>query len=356
MRQVPFIPTAPRCWSGRRRPKKSAVLRVNNAGPYWGPRTLDVSRAAAENLGFKPKGVGKLEVRVLYAPVPHEATYRHEREYDPVPGHLGQFETIDAAEQAAKSVMAFQTAMTAVMSPLASYRPAAPRNDPADDLAAPSIGAMVADASEPATRTRYAAVAPEATAKAIVPATVGPKKYTSHIVLAGTAKPAKSMKHAKRTTVDSRKPPKATQVARAAPRKAKAQVAALVRPVFRADSAHDITAAGFHGPVTASRAPTARRLTAADDMQRNTLAKKQPAKRLAAAPVRQAATGEGKSGKRLTGLPGKGRLKVSDARDVLLPAQPPLTGNRLREQIPGLVRDKIIRPRGVPAGPMLTLA
>ena len=33
--------------------KRAAVLRVNSAGPYWGDRKLDVSRAAADKLGFK---------------------------------------------------------------------------------------------------------------------------------------------------------------------------------------------------------------------------------------------------------------------------------------------------------------
>ena len=33
--------------------QEAAVVRVNNAGPYWGERKLDVSRATAEKLGFK---------------------------------------------------------------------------------------------------------------------------------------------------------------------------------------------------------------------------------------------------------------------------------------------------------------
>ena len=44
---------------------EAAVVRVNNAGPYWGNRRLDVSRGTAEKLGFKKRGVANLEVRVL---------------------------------------------------------------------------------------------------------------------------------------------------------------------------------------------------------------------------------------------------------------------------------------------------
>ena len=39
--------------------ERALVVRVNNAGPYWGNRTLDLSRAAAEKLGFEKSGVAK---------------------------------------------------------------------------------------------------------------------------------------------------------------------------------------------------------------------------------------------------------------------------------------------------------
>jgi rare lipoprotein A len=76
---------------------QSAVLRVNNAGPYWGNRKLDVSRGAAEKLGFKKRGVASLEVRVISAPTKDEAKYKKNRRYDAVPGAIGQFASLDAA-------------------------------------------------------------------------------------------------------------------------------------------------------------------------------------------------------------------------------------------------------------------
>jgi rare lipoprotein A len=76
---------------------QSAVLRVNNAGPYWGNRKLDVSRGAAEKLGFKKRGVASLDVRVLSAPTKDEAKYKKNRRYDAVPGAIGQFASLDAA-------------------------------------------------------------------------------------------------------------------------------------------------------------------------------------------------------------------------------------------------------------------
>ena len=57
--------------------KRALVVRVNNAGPYWGNRTLDLSRAAAEKLGFEGDGVAKLKVKVIKAPEePRRSTSR----------------------------------------------------------------------------------------------------------------------------------------------------------------------------------------------------------------------------------------------------------------------------------------
>ena len=61
------------------RSKGAAIVRVNNAGPYWGKRKLDVSRAAAEKLGFRKSGVADLKVRVIKAPTKAEATYKKNR-------------------------------------------------------------------------------------------------------------------------------------------------------------------------------------------------------------------------------------------------------------------------------------
>ena len=75
--------------------RKALTVRVNNAGPYWGDRKLDLSRAAAEALGMG--GVASLQVRVLEAPSKAEATYSKGRTYAPVKGYMGQFASLDAA-------------------------------------------------------------------------------------------------------------------------------------------------------------------------------------------------------------------------------------------------------------------
>jgi len=79
----------------------ASVLRVTNAGPYSGKRKLDVSRAAADKLGFRKQGVASLVITVLQSPTKAEASYMRRRAYAKVPGHLGKFQTVDLALAAA---------------------------------------------------------------------------------------------------------------------------------------------------------------------------------------------------------------------------------------------------------------
>lgn len=77
---------------------ETAIVRINNAGPYWGNRTLDLSRAAGIKLGLGKVGVAKVEVTVLRAPTRREATYRKGRVYPKLPGHVGRFASLDEAQ------------------------------------------------------------------------------------------------------------------------------------------------------------------------------------------------------------------------------------------------------------------
>lgn len=86
---------------------RAAVVRVNNAGPYWHGRRLDVSQATAQVLGFARKGIAKLHVRVLRAPIESEARYRNGRRYRRVPGYIGRFASLDAAEKAVRFIASF---------------------------------------------------------------------------------------------------------------------------------------------------------------------------------------------------------------------------------------------------------
>jgi peptidoglycan lytic transglycosylase len=81
----------------------ASVLRVNNAGPYSGKRKLDVSRAAAEKLGFAKQGVAALVITVLQSPTKTEASYVRRRVYQQVPGYIGKFPTVDIALETAQA-------------------------------------------------------------------------------------------------------------------------------------------------------------------------------------------------------------------------------------------------------------
>ncbi len=86
----------------------ASVLRVNNAGPYSGKRKLDVSRAAAEKLGFAKQGVAALVITVLQSPTKSEASYVRRRVYPKVPGYIGKFPTVDIALETAQARFDFR--------------------------------------------------------------------------------------------------------------------------------------------------------------------------------------------------------------------------------------------------------
>lgn len=92
--------------------KMAAVLRVTSAGPYHGDRKLDVSRGAAEQLGFFESGVAELIVTVLKSPNQQEARYKKLRVYEKVPGPIGRFDSFESAEQAAVRSLAMQANLT----------------------------------------------------------------------------------------------------------------------------------------------------------------------------------------------------------------------------------------------------
>ncbi len=98
--------------------ERALVVRVNNAGPYWGDRVLDLSRAAAEKLGFDGKGVATLKVRVVKAPEPEEATYVENRNYKPVPGDIGEYDSLKEAEYGMAVALALQASAASPMAPV----------------------------------------------------------------------------------------------------------------------------------------------------------------------------------------------------------------------------------------------
>ena len=116
--------------------RQSAVLRINNAGPYWGNRTLDVSRAAAERLGFVRQGVATLHVQIIRAATPEDVAYRKGRRYAAVPGHIGAHPSFEMALADASRRMngSFPAPVTTIAS-------ATPNIDTAEPAPAPLVPA-----------------------------------------------------------------------------------------------------------------------------------------------------------------------------------------------------------------------
>jgi len=172
-------------WSAETR--VSLVLRVNNAGPYWGDRKLDVSRKAAEVLGFAANGVATLKVRVIDAPSIEEATYKKNRTYDPVPGFIGAFASLDEAQSAAATAYAvaglpspFGEAVTLASASVGQTAGSAGTQSGA----AVAMPALLASVAAPPT-AELAAVAPSAPL-------VTPVRVAGFVRVAELAEPAKA--------------------------------------------------------------------------------------------------------------------------------------------------------------------
>jgi rare lipoprotein A (peptidoglycan hydrolase) len=118
--------------------ERALVVRVNNAGPYWGNRTLDLSRAAAEKLGFDGKGVAKIRVRVIKAPQPEDTVYVRNRTYPPVPGDIGEYPTLQKAETGMAVALALQATVASPLAPVTT----------ANAFARPDAEQLVAEAPQ----------------------------------------------------------------------------------------------------------------------------------------------------------------------------------------------------------------
>lgn len=68
---------------------RTSHVRVNDFGPFYYKRTLDVTRRIAEDLDFHKGGVISLKVIVIAAPNDAQARYRRNREYADTRGYLG---------------------------------------------------------------------------------------------------------------------------------------------------------------------------------------------------------------------------------------------------------------------------
>ena len=87
-----------------RNPATGAVshVRVNDFGPFWFNRELDVTEGVARDLGFEKQGIKSLEVIVVSVPTGDDVKrlYRHNRPLVPTMGYLGIRTAADTAKLA----------------------------------------------------------------------------------------------------------------------------------------------------------------------------------------------------------------------------------------------------------------
>lgn len=131
---------------------EAAVLRINNAGPYWDDRTLDVSIATAKLLGFHNQGVASLAVRVLSAPTEEEAAYKRKRTYDRVLGHIGKFESPKAAMAMVATLTAAEALASSVFAPAAGHAVITARRAVSADIAVAEANPASETKGPPATQ------------------------------------------------------------------------------------------------------------------------------------------------------------------------------------------------------------
>ena len=92
-------------WNPKNR--RAAHIRVNDFGPFYMLRTIDVTRGVAEKLEFVKSGVAKLRIIVIWAPDREDARFRRRRTYAPVEGYIG---AIDSDQLTALKSRLIQTA------------------------------------------------------------------------------------------------------------------------------------------------------------------------------------------------------------------------------------------------------
>jgi rare lipoprotein A len=121
-------------------------VRINNAGPYWGNRLIDLSRGLADRLGVG--GVSRVTVEVLAAPTAAEARYKRGRRYPPVAGFIGRVASVeevrahwDAGQVGSRTLLAAAPSTPAPVALAAAEIPFLPDPARTDSFPEPKLAA-----------------------------------------------------------------------------------------------------------------------------------------------------------------------------------------------------------------------
>ena len=93
----PNLPNGTKVLLWSKESQLAAYAIINNTGPFFGDRVIDVPVRLARAMGFEQRGVATLSIVIVAAPSPDEVRYGKNRRYDFDGGLLGRFDTLEDA-------------------------------------------------------------------------------------------------------------------------------------------------------------------------------------------------------------------------------------------------------------------
>lgn len=85
--------------------QKKVVLRINDRGPFVEGRILDVTKAAADELGFTNKGTAKVEIEVIKENAPYEISATSQQKLQTATSPQQQVEMPSLKEEELKAIV-----------------------------------------------------------------------------------------------------------------------------------------------------------------------------------------------------------------------------------------------------------
>lgn len=80
---------------------RTVIVRINDRGPFFGERILDLSYSAAKQLGMNESGTSKVEVKTI---APQQALKQMQQQHQPIYLQVGSFKDKNLAEELLKNL------------------------------------------------------------------------------------------------------------------------------------------------------------------------------------------------------------------------------------------------------------
>lgn len=80
---------------------RTVIVRINDRGPFFGERVLDLSYSAAKQLGMNESGTSKVEIKTI---APQQALKQMQQQHQPIYLQVGSFNNKKLAEELLKNL------------------------------------------------------------------------------------------------------------------------------------------------------------------------------------------------------------------------------------------------------------